>query len=91
MQTDDYYEIGDFLISKLCYQSFPCEHDVVNKTNNSYQIMSAPNIYQLLKDHQLSHAHFNSYHIYDTLLKQKTCEHPCCCNNKPLYMFQHEE
>jgi len=50
VEIEGYYEIGDFKISKLCYQTFPCKHVVINKKYNTKRILSAPDIHVLLED-----------------------------------------
>ncbi len=50
------YVVGNFQISELCLQTFPCKHSFLNK--GSWEIMNAVEIYSILKERCLSHPHF---------------------------------
>jgi hypothetical protein len=58
---DNFYLIGEYKISKICLQSNPCQHKVLNTITNLRCTMSKPNICKILSEKKLSHPHFNCH------------------------------
>lgn len=55
-------QYGDFKISNICYQTYPCKHHVTNeKLGINDEIMSGTKIYELLKKHNCELGHFAKY------------------------------
>lgn len=58
-----YYTVGHYRISTECLQTYPCKHYVkdVNSNVDELRMMCSDKIYKMLKNENLSHAHFNEY------------------------------
>jgi hypothetical protein len=56
---NSYFYVGDYKIGKLCYQSYPCHHTIVNLSTNKSEFLNAIEIYKILEKDSLSHPHFN--------------------------------
>jgi hypothetical protein len=56
-----YFIVGDYKISNICKETFPCQHHIVNMNTGTNSIMNGREINELLKKDNLSHEHFNRY------------------------------
>jgi len=52
-------------ISPSCLQSYPCQHDVMDRKTGIIQTMSGVTIYKMLKKDRLSYPHFDMYSSYN--------------------------
>lgn len=58
MDNSDIYEVGNYQISKICLESFPCQHAFRSSSSDKWDYLNAVEIYKLLKSKGLSHPHF---------------------------------
>lgn len=56
-----YWQIGDYKVSEMCMQSYPCQHTIVNIQSNIHFTLDGASFYRLLKKDGLSHPHFDEY------------------------------
>ena len=56
-----YTIIGNFEISDLCLQTYPCKHNVKNRITCESSLMYGDEIFILLKNIGKSHKHFDDY------------------------------
>jgi hypothetical protein len=79
---DQYDEVGNFLISKLCFESYPCTHFVINKSTKEKRSLSGPMILKLLQDNNLFVSdHFINYEYYNrSQNKNNTILPSCICS-----------
>ena len=70
----EYDEVGDFLISKLCFESYyPCKHFIITKSTKEKRLLCGPNILKLLQDNNLFvPSHFIHYENYNNPKQNKT-------------------
>jgi hypothetical protein len=62
---DKCFIIGEYEISDLCIQLYPCQHYVKHiKTGKTYRLYG-DHICKLLKKDGLSHSHFDNYNNYN--------------------------
>jgi hypothetical protein len=50
--------VGDYEITYLCLQTFPCQHDI-RKNNDDWKRLNAEQIYYILKEEGLKCEHFD--------------------------------
>jgi hypothetical protein len=55
-----YYEdIGIYRIEKHCFDANPCRHYVIDTENGLCKLMTAKQIFKILKEHNINLPHFN--------------------------------
>lgn len=57
----DYYTVGKYNISHICYLTYPCQHNVTNNETGETTLMDGANIMCMLQKDNLSHSHFDMY------------------------------
>ena len=53
--------IGNYIISNMCMETYPCQHNYMDIRTGVVSSGSGPSIYQMLKDDGHSDSHFNGY------------------------------
>lgn len=65
LDFNGYDRVGKYYISKLCMETYPCQHFVYNQhpeiDPNVYCCIDGVTICKMLKKNKLSHSHFNEY------------------------------
>lgn len=51
--------IGDYKISEMCLQSYPCKHGITKLSTNERKLLNGIEIYKILETDGLSHPHFD--------------------------------
>ena len=59
----DYRKVGNYYISNICLESYPCQHTVCLESG-VYELTSGAQIYRLLMSKGLSDPHFDKYKEY---------------------------
>ena len=63
-EKQNYFKVGKYYISHVCYESFPCQHHVVEEGYIEPSMMSGLEIYEKLADEGEMHEHYDSYKSY---------------------------
>jgi esterase/lipase superfamily enzyme len=75
----DYFKVGKYYISNICYESYPCQHHVIEEGYLQPFNYSGLEIYKMLEEEGKTHEHFNSYKNYKNnpfinKIKKEFCE-----------------
>lgn len=57
-------KVGKYMISDICFETYPCQHYVTNINTGESSRISGATIFCMLRDDKLSHPHFDKYREY---------------------------
>jgi hypothetical protein len=74
--TTGYRTVGSYEISKMCLQSYPCQHCIgkVGDNRGEYSLLSGCDIYKLLLEEGISDSHFDDYGEHARCMEHSTPE-----------------
>lgn len=63
MDINSFRKVGNYEISDLCFETFPCQHFIKLKNGNT-ELISGDEIYRIFKSEGLSDPHIDTYAEY---------------------------
>ena len=71
---NNFYDIGKQRVSKVCLETYPCQHHITDMTIGDKFMSYGSHFYIKLRDEGLSHPHFDKYKEYVRKIENPTPE-----------------